>query len=288
MDFKIFKGIDTVYITGHRNPDADSLVSAKIMQDILTDNGINAQWVIWQGDKVDPVSASLLEDVMDRQPLVLADSEINGKKFLLVDHNDVLQSVADAKCAVAAVDHHSPSGQIEKLFFSDHCCTALYIYMMFRDRYDFSDIQREQIFRAFLGDSVFGRSSRYKADKDGDAVKILGYSNDYDEYFKKYFVPTDLTDYKTAFAENGVKSYKYSWAAMKSGYIEAMDTNLLSEYKKFVSEYSGNFLGIWLDYSVPKTYAFFKFEGTVYEYVYDCVASRAALIMPYIIETFGR
>ena len=288
MNFEIFNGVDIVYITGHRNPDADSLVSAKIMQDILTDNGINAQWIIWQGDKVDPVSASLLEDVMDKQPLVLADSEINGKKFLLVDHNDVLQSVADTNCAVAAVDHHSPSGQIEKLFFSDHCCTALYIYMMFRDRYDFSDIQREQIFRAFLGDSVFGRSSRYKADKDGDAVKILGYSNDYDEYFKKYFVPTDLTDYKTAFAENGVKSYKYSWAAMKSGYIEAMDTDLLAEYKKFVSEYDGNFLGIWLDYSVPKTYAFFKFEGILYEYVYNCVASRAALIMPYIIETFGK
>ena len=29
MNFDIFDGIDTVYITGHRNPDADSIVSAR-------------------------------------------------------------------------------------------------------------------------------------------------------------------------------------------------------------------------------------------------------------------
>ena len=288
MDLNILKNIDTVYITGHRNPDADSIVSAKIMQDILTDNGINAQWIVWQGDKTDPVSAALLEDVMDKKPLILTDGDISDKKFLLVDHNDVLQSVGDKTLPVAAIDHHSSSGQIENIHLSDYCCTALYIYMMFRDRYSFSDKQKEQIFRAVLGDSVFGRSSRYKPQKDGDGVKALGYSTDYEEYFKKYFVPTDLTDYKTAFAENGVKSYKYSWAEMKSGYIEAMDTNLLVEYKAFVQSYNGNFLGIWLDYSVPKTYAFFKYDGILYEYVYDCVASRAALIMPYIIKTFGK
>ena len=139
-----------------------------------------------------------------------------------------------------------------------------------------------------MGDSVFGRSSRYKPVKDGEAVKQLGYADDYEEYFKKYFVPTDLTDWQKAFAENGVKSYSSSWADMESGYIEAMDTNLLAEYKEFVQNYDGNFLGIWLDYSVPKTYAFFKYNGELHQYTYSCVASRAALIMPYIIKTFGK
>ena len=287
MELNIFKNIDTVYITGHRNPDADSLVSAKIMEDILTDSGINARWVIWQGDKVDPSSELLLADIMDKKPLVITDTDIAGKKFLLVDHNDVLQSVGEKSAVVAAIDHHSPSGQVEKLFFSDHCCTALYIYMMFKDRYNFSKLQKQQIFHAVLGDSVFGRSSRYKPEKDGNAVNILGYDNNYDEYFKKYFIPTDLSNPQKAFSENGVKSYKYSWAEMKSGYIEAMDTALMEQYKAFVQNFDGNFLGIWLDYSVPKTYAFFKYKGILHEYVYDCVASRAALIMPYIIKTFG-
>ena len=288
MDFNIFKNTDTVYITGHRNPDADSLVSAKIMADILNDSGIKAQWVFFKGDVVDPSSKLLLENCFDSTPLVITEADLEGKKFLLVDHNDVLQSVEKVDRAIAAIDHHSASGQIEHLWLSDYCCTALYIYMMFRERYSFSDVQKQQIFHAVLGDSVFGRSSRYKPQKDGDGVKALGYTTDYDEYFRKYFIPTDLSDPQKAFAENGVKSYKYSWAQMKSGYIEAMDTALLGEYKTFVQNYDGNFLGIWLDYSVPKTYAFFKLGDKLHEYVYDCVASRAALIMPYIIETFGK
>ncbi len=288
MNFDIFNSIDTVYITGHRNPDADSIVSAKIMADILNDNGIKAQWVFFKGDIVDPSSRLLLESCFDSTPLVITQADLEGKKFLLVDHNDVLQSVEKVDRAIAAIDHHSASGQIEHLWLSDYCCTALYIYMMFKDRYNFSALQKQQIFHAVLGDSVFGRSSRYKPQKDGDGVKALGYTTDYDEYFRKYFIPTDLSEPYKAFSENGVKSYKYDWAAMKSGYIEAMDTALLEEYKKFVTNFDGNFLGIWLDYSVPKTYAFFKFRGELHEYVYDCVASRAALIMPYIIKTFGK
>lgn len=288
MDFNIFKNSDTVYITGHRNPDADSIVSAKIMADILNDSGIKAQWVFFKGDIVDPSSKLLLENCFDSTPLVITEEDLEGKKFLLVDHNDVLQSVEKVDRAIAAIDHHSASGQIEHLWLSDYCCTALYIYMMFRERYSFSDVQKQQIFHAVLGDSVFGRSSRYKPQKDGDGVKALGYTTDYDEYFRKYFIPTDLSNPLKAFSENGVKSYKYSWAQMKSGYIEAMDTALLGEYKTFVQNYDGNFLGIWLDYSVPKTYAFFKLGDKLHEYVYDCVASRAALIMPYIIETFGK
>ena len=288
MDFNIFKNTDTVYITGHRNPDADSIVSAKIMADILNDSGIKAQWVFFKGDVVDPSSKLLLENCFDSTPLVITEADLEGKKFLLVDHNDVLQSVEKVDRAIAAIDHHSASGQIEHLWLSDYCCTALYIYMMFRERYSFSDVQKQQIFHAVLGDSVFGRSSRYKPQKDGDGVKALGYTTDYEEYFRKYFIPTDLSNPLKAFSENGVKSYKYSWAQMKSGYIEAMDTALLGEYKKFVQNYDGNFLGIWLDYSVPKPYAFFKLGDKLHEYVYDCVASRAALIMPYIIETFGK
>jgi len=280
--------METIYITGHRNPDADSIVSAKIMSDILNDKGIKAQWVFFKGDIVDPSSRMLLENCFDSTPMVITEADLEGKEFLLVDHNDVLQSVEKVERAIAAIDHHSASGQIEHLWLSDYCCTALYIYMMFRDRYNFSSLQKEQIFHAVLGDSVFGRSSRYKPQKDGDGVKALGYTTDYDEYFRKYFIPTDLSDPVKAFSENGVKSYKYHWAAMKSGYIEAMDTALLAEYKEFVTNFDGNFLGIWLDYSVPKTYAFFKFCGEVHEYVYDCVASRAALIMPYIIKTFGK
>ena len=286
VNFDILKNTDTVYITGHRNPDADSLVSAKIMRDILRHNGIDAEWVFFAGDNVDPSSKMLLEDVLQERPTVICEDDIQDKKFLLVDHNDVMQSVLNVDSVLAAIDHHSESGQIKNLYISDYCCTALYIYMLFCGSYDFSDAQKQQIFRAFLSDSVFGKSSRYKP-KDAEAVRFMGFDNDYEEYFKRYFVPTDLSDWRTAFAQNGIKSYKYTWAELKSGYIEAMDTALLAEYEKFVQNYDGNFLGIWIDYSVPKSYVYFKYNGQMHRYTYDCIASRAATVMPYIVKTFG-
>ncbi len=281
MDLNIFKNIDTVYVTGHRNPDADSLVSSKIMCDILKANGINAVWTFFDGDMAGK-GEKLLEDVLWEKPHIMPRSEIAGKMFLLVDHNDVSQSVGDAKNVIAAIDHHVKSGQIEKLFLSDYCCTALYIFMMFKDSYCFSQQQKNQIFRAVLSDSVFGKSSRYKP-VDGQAVKLLGFDDCYDEYFKKYFEPTKLTDIPKVFGTNGFKSFSFPAAKFGSTYIEATDTLLMGQYREFVENQDGSFLGIWIDYSVPKTYVWFKHNGNVQHFTYDCIASRAATIMPYIV-----
>lgn len=282
MDLNIFENIDTVYITGHSNPDADSLVSAKIMRDILVDSGINAVWTFFEGEVIGKGDDRLLCDVMDAKPHIMPRSDIKDKKFLLVDHNDVSQSVGCADNVIAAIDHHVESGQIEKLFLSSYCCTALYIYMMFKDRYSFSQQQKNQIFRAVLSDSVFGKSSRYKS-TDGEALKVMGFEPDFDEYFRKYFVPTDLADVPHIFDINGYKSFSFPTANFGSTYIEATDTKLLPQYKKFVETRNGSFLGIWIDYSVPKTYVYFKHNGTVHHFTYDCIASRAATVMPYVV-----
>lgn len=281
MDLKLFENIDTVYVTGHRNPDADSLVSSKIMCDILNDSGINAVWTFFEGD-IAGKGEKLLEDVLDPQPFIMSRECIGDKKFLLVDHNDVSQSVGNVKNVIAAIDHHVKSGQIENLFLSDYCCTALYIFMMFKDCYSFSQQQKNQIFRAVLSDSVFGKSSRYKA-KDGEALKVMGFEPDFEEYFKKYFVPTNLADIPHIFGTNGFKSFRFATAQFVSTYIEATDTKLLPEYKKFVENYNGSFLGIWIDYSVPKTYVYFKHNDKIHHFTYDCIASRAATIMPYVV-----
>jgi len=284
MDLNIFKDIDTVYVTGHKNPDADSHVSSKIMCDILRANGINAVWTFFEGDTAGK-GEKLIQDVLDIKPFIMPRSEIGNKKFLLVDHNDVSQSVGCTDNVIAAIDHHVDSGQIKNLFLSDYCCTALYIYMMFKDSYDFSDKQKTQIFRAVLSDSVFGKSSRYKP-TDAQAVKALGFDTNYDEYFEKFFVPTDLSKAPEIFGKNGLKSYSFEKAQFVSTYIEATDTKLLCDYRQFVTDYDGDFLGIWIDYTKPNTFVYFKHNGTVHHLTYDCIASRAATIMPQIVKLF--
>lgn len=284
MDLSIFKNVDTVYVTGHRNPDADSHVSSRIMCDILNDNGINAVWTFFEGDTAGK-GEKLLEDVLEINPFIMSREDIGDKQFLLVDHNDVTQSVGNVKNVIAAIDHHVDSGQIKNLFMSDFCCTALYIFMMFKDSYNFSDKQKNQIFRAVLSDSVFGKSSRYKP-SDAKAVRELGFDTNYDEYFEKFFVPTDLSAAPQIFGRNGLKSYSFPAAQFDSTYIEATDTKLLCEYEKFIESRSGSFLGIWIDYSVPKTYVYFKHNGKVHHWTYDCIASRAATIMPQAVKLF--
>lgn len=286
MDLSIFNDTRTVYVTGHRNPDADSLVSAKIMAEILCHNGIDAVWTVFSDD-ANGKGEKLLEGILTEKPFVMDRDSIGDKKFLLVDHNDVSQSVGSVKNVIAAVDHHVDSGQIKNLYLSDYCCTALYIFMMFRDSYCFTEKQRTQIFRAVLSDCTFGKSSRYRPKEDGDAVKLLGFDTNFESYFEQFFVPTDLSKAPQIFAANGKKSYSFPWAQFDSTYIEATNTHLLADYVKFIGDYDGGFLGIWIDYSVPKTYVYFKNNGTVHHFTYDCIASRAATILPQVVKNFS-
>ena len=117
-------------------------------------------------------------------------------------------------------------------------------------------------------------------------VKALGFDTNYDEYFEKFFVPTDLSKAPEIFGKNGLKSYSFEKAQFVSTYIEATDTKLLCDYRQFVTDYDGDFLGIWIDYTQPKTFVYFKHNGTVHHLTYDCIASRAATIMPQIVKLF--
>lgn len=285
MDLSLFSGIDTVYVTGHRNPDADSLVSAKIMAEILSSKGINAVWTVFSDD-MGGKGEKLLEGILTEKPFVMDRGSIGSKKFLLVDHNDVAQSVGSTDNVIAAVDHHVESGQIKNLYLSDYCCTALYIFMLFKDSYSFSDRQKTQIFRAVLSDSTFGKSSRYRPAEDGAAINQLGFDTNFDSWFDRFFVPTDLSKAPGIFGTNGKKSYSFTGAQFDSTYIEATDSLLLDDYVKFIREYDGSFLGIWIDYSQPKTYVYFKNGGTMHHFTYNCIASRAATILPQVVKMF--
>jgi hypothetical protein len=134
-----------------------------------------------------------------------------------------------------------------------------------------------------LSDSVFGKSSRYKQ-SDTEALKIMGFEPDFEYYFKKYFLPTKLENIPDIFATNGLKTYDFGANKLKSTYIYATDTEHLSDYRSFVDNYDGSFVGIWIDYSVPKTYVYFKHKGRMQTFEYDCIASRAATIMPQIVK----
>lgn len=230
------KDKEKIYIIGHSNIDIDSAVSSKILSEILNKFGIDSTYAILEENyKFDEYNQKMVDACMNFNPVVIKNEEVNQYTFFLVDHNDYLQSVGPNAKIVGCIDHHPNSKKVSEAIITNTCATALYIFKEFKEQYDFSNKQKFQIYMAFLNDSTFGKSSRYK-ESDEIIAKELGFDYDYNEMFKKYFIPTDLKQEMENILNNGLKSYKFGDVYFESGYVESFDTIRLSEYEKAVKK----------------------------------------------------
>lgn len=272
------KDKEKIYIIGHSNIDIDSAVSSKILSEILNEFGIDSTYAILEENyKFDEYNQKMVDACMNFNPVVIKNEEVNRYTFFLVDHNDYLQSVGPNAKIVGCIDHHPNSKKVSEAIITNTCATALYIFKEFKEQYDFSNKQKFQIYMAFLNDSTFGKSSRYK-ESDEIIAKELGFDYDYNEMFKKYFIPTDLKQGMENILNNGLKSYKFGDVYFESGYVESFDTIRLSEYEKAVKKRK-NYLGIWIDYSNNITYTIFNYQRKIKKWKYDFIASRATTIL---------
>ena len=203
--------------------------------------------------------------------------DIKKHNYVLVDHNDPLQSVGIKAKIVGCIDHHSNCNKIKNAIITDYCSASLYMYKLFKDIYNFSKKQKFQIYMAFLNDSTFGKSSRYKK-KDAELALELGFDMNFEKLFKEYFKPTNLNNGVENAIYNGHKQYQFGNATFESGYIEAFGIKDLEKYKEIIKN-KQNFLGIWIDYCTSKTYVFFNYKSKFNEWEYNFVASRATTII---------
>lgn len=272
------KKYEPIYVIGHSNIDIDSAISSKILSEILNFFGVNANYVILDSDyNFDEYNKVMLDECTNFKPKKILRQNIKKYNFFLVDHNDFLQSVGPKANIIGCIDHHPNSGKVKNTIITDCCATSLFLYDFFKEIYDFSDEQKYEIFMAFLNDSTFGKSSRYKP-SDEELIKELGFTTNYDEYFKKYFKPTDLNKGIKKAIFNGHKKYQFNNSNFESGYIESFGIKGIDEYEKIIKTKS-NFLGIWIDYNIPETYVFFNYKNNFMKWKYDFVASRATTIL---------
>lgn len=275
---KKLKKFEPIYVIGHSNIDIDSAISSKILSEIFNFFNIKSYYAIL--DKkyhFDKYNKKMLDACSNFEPKIITFNDITKHNYFLVDHNDFLQSVGKGVNVVGCIDHHPNSKKIKNAIITDCCATSLYLYELFKNIYKFTDEQKKQIFMAFLNDSTFGKSSRYKQ-SDKKLIEELGFSTDYEELFQKYFIPTDLTNGITDAIYNGHKKYQFGNTYFESGYIETFGTDGLKEYEKTVKNLK-NFLGIWIDYEELITYVFFSYNDTFKKWKYNFVASRATTIL---------
>lgn len=281
MNIRDLKKYEPIYVIGHRLPDIDTAVSSVLVSKILNSFGIESYYAILNVDyEYDEYNKTLINDCMDYNPVVIDIKDIKKYNFFLTDHNNPDQSVTSEANVVGCIDHHIDSGKVKNILLSNMCSVSLFIYDYFKNEYNFTEEEKKQVFYAFLDDSSYGMSSRYK-ESDGVVASTLGFGNDYKTYFKKYFIPTDTTDMNKAIL-NGYKKFTIRNITFESGYIESFGTDKLNEYKELINQKEA-FLGRWVDYENNKTYAIFKYDNKMYEQEYNFIASRATTIMNDVI-----
>ena len=104
-ELQYLEGMDeTIYVTGHKSPDSDSVCSAILYAHLLRELGFDAEPVVLGA--INNETRFILEAAGVEEPPLLEDA--SGKTMVLVDHSDYLQSadgLEDAK-VITVIDHH--------------------------------------------------------------------------------------------------------------------------------------------------------------------------------------
>jgi inorganic pyrophosphatase/exopolyphosphatase len=279
MNINTLKKYQPIYVIGHSKPDADTILSSKVLSDIFNDNGIESYYAILENNyDLTGSDKNMINDCLSYNPIIIKNEDKDKVNYFLVDHNDPAQSVGYDCNVIGCIDHHVDSNKINNKLLFSYCSTALSIYNMFKDDYSFSNEQLNQLYYATLSDSTFYKSSRFE-NKDKNLIIEMGFNEDVNALFRKYFKGTDLSEGIEVAFNNGYKKYDLDGIKFESSYIETFDEKGLDKYINLIENYENNFLGLWIDYNNIKTYAYFKYNDNIQEFEYDLIASRATTVM---------
>ena len=284
MDFNKFKEFEPLYIIGHKKPDVDSVVSTIILTNIFKKNGITAfSCFLNEEYDIDEYNLGVLNDCCNLDDIIRIDNN-DSYNYVLVDHNDPIQSVGFGKRIVWGIDHHTDSKILSNIVLGDTCSCSLKIYTYFKDIYNFSNEEKFMIYMSSLTDSLFFRGSRFN-EGDKNLISELGFDLDVDNLFKKYFMPTDVSIGIDNLFLNMSKEYVYNGVSFSSIVVKTFNEYdyLKKEFRDKVDSLN-NCLGIWIDLDKEITYAYFKYNDVLKEFIYDFIASRAATVIPDIYK----
>ena len=95
---------ETIYVTGHKSPDTDTVCSTIIYARLLQKLGYDALPVVL--GEINNETRYVLENAGVEEPPLLED--VSGKTIVLVDHSDYVQSANGLKDAniIMIIDHH--------------------------------------------------------------------------------------------------------------------------------------------------------------------------------------
>lgn len=129
--------MEKVLITGHKNPDTDSICSSIVMEKIAKHFGVNAEAVrLGNLNK----ETEYVFKYLNKEPQRMIEKVDEGQKLILVDHNEAGQSVDNRENAeiLAVIDHHRISDfktATPLYYFAKPVgCTATILYEIMKEK----------------------------------------------------------------------------------------------------------------------------------------------------------
>ncbi len=290
INIKELKKYEPLYVIGHKNPDIDTAVSSSILASILTYFGIEAYPAILDKNyDFDNYNKKMMDDCIVYQPKVIKKEELSKQHFIIVDHNDPIQSIGDSATIVWGMDHHKNSNKVDNMLISTLCCNSLFIYDYFKDIYPFSKKELFQIYMATLNDSAFFKASRYTS-FDKKILDTMGMDIDVEKLFHNYFEFTDFSSGMDNVIHRCNKIYEYHGVRFNTSLIKSNNQNqyLLEEYKKSLQKEKEPMLGVWQNFEAKETFAFFWYQNQLQSWYYPYIASRSKDVMNDVVNYLER
>ncbi len=268
-----------VYVLGHNNPDADSIISSYLLSKILCWLGANAHFaVLRENYEYSKNDKRLIDTFIKEEPVIVDDCK--DKLFVLVDHNNLGGLSKDN--VLGAIDHHIITGEVYDTLEIEYASTALLIYDLFKDIYDFSLEDKGLIGLSVLADTDYLNSSRFTKE-DKKLFDSLGINLDVEKLQREYF---NTCDFNLSIEDNLLNNYKeytlptgkvrrsliYSYT---DGYIDNF-----YKYVEYLKDSLDTWLLIWCDFESHTTYIWYM--GEVYEM--DTFVTSTNLVFKFLEE----
>lgn len=254
-----------VYILGHMKPDADSVFSSYLLSNILKSMNIDSEFSILENDyEYCDSDKKLINAYLKEKPVIVKD--IKDKKFILVDHNNLFN--LNKENVIGAIDHHRITGEVDNLIEMEYASTALLIYDLFKDRYEFNDKEKELIYLSVLTDTNYLCSSRFK-DEDKELLDELNIDVDVDKLQKEYFSITNFDNNIKDNLNSDYKEYNFDNKNIKRTLIYGYKEHY-NKYYDIYLDYIKNekdYLIIWCDFETKKTYIHINSNSIELDYI---------------------
>lgn len=254
------RGYDDLYIIGHDNIDTDSYFSSYLLYRVLKTFIGNVHFCMLEEYKFLEEDKKLIEDFKIEDELIIKESEIKDKTFILVDHNDPEQSLGKGNYnIVLSIDHHIVTNKVKNTYSVEYTSTGLYIYDLFKDIYTFDQKLKDIIAITVMSDSCYLTTSRFKS-SDKLLYDELGCDFNVSEMRRKYFKTIDFSldmDYNIT---NSHKVYHVEDVEINRVIIKCYNENLeyIDSYIKRACEIYKNNLFILNNFDELTTNVYFK------------------------------